>query len=296
MTQKFFKLLDRFMEKNRRELFIILLLIAICGSIVGYRYYVYTRDDPQFCLTCHMMQESIVSWQKSRHWNVTCQTCHRMSFLEQNSLLLSYVAKGTTGPVGEKHGREAPWKSCKNCHLEGMAQGSVSVRRSYGHARHIFMENISCDKCHSGKTHTFKPDLNACARCHVGKVVHGVGMEGLACLNCHNYGGPEGGKMVTDERCLKCHTGIRRRGGPMSRLRCFDCHKPHDQIKFTSSDCVRECHAGEVNVGQHRLHMEKARLECLTCHKAHDWVVGKKQARGLCDRCHPLKDPGTFID
>ena len=81
----------------------------------------------------------------------------------------------------------------------------------------------------------------------------------------------------------------------MSSLKCFDCHHPHGKIKPSSQDCLKNCHGSEARVGQHNLHMKKAKLTCLDCHKAHTWIVDKKTAKGLCNRCHVLRDPATFI-
>jgi hypothetical protein len=285
--------IEKFIEQNRMSLLLIMVLIAAIGTIAGWRYYRYSKDAPEFCFTCHMMQESVISWQKSRHWNIKCQGCHEMGVLEQNRLLVAYVARGATGPQKQLHGRAAPWKSCRGCHIDAVQQGSLSVRQSFGHARHVFMENIGCENCHSGHHHAFTPDEKNCSNCHRDKLVHGLGMEGLSCLKCHNYGEKVREK-VSMERCTGCHKGIPTTG-VMSRLKCFDCHKPHKQISLASADCLRECHGSEVRVGQHRLHMERAKMECLDCHKAHTWSVGRRQARGLCDRCHPPRNPESFI-
>jgi hypothetical protein len=291
------KALEKFFEKNRTGLFAIMFLVAVTGLVVGTRYYHYTKDDPEFCMTCHMLQESVKTWQLSKHWQIKCQECHKISVLEQNRLLIAYVSKGRTGPSAPAHARTAPWQACRKCHVEDIKQGSLSVRQSYGHAKHVFMENITCDKCHSsigvrGQSHTFKPDERNCSNCHKDKLVHGMGMEGLSCLKCHSYGEEHLG--VQTARCLGCHKDVKLTG-PMAALKCYDCHKPHKQMSLTSNDCLRNCHGNEIQVGQHRLHMEKAKLECLDCHKPHGWRVGRAQARGLCDRCHQLKDPNRFI-
>ena len=239
--QRILKAIENFIGQNRGGIVLIMLLIAVTGSIVGYRYYRYTRDTPEFCLTCHMMQDTFISWQKSKHWQIKCQTCHKMSIFEQNRLVVAYITKGATGPQKQMHGRAAPWQACRKCHLEQMQQGSA-MRRSYGHARHVFMENIGCDKCHSGTSHNFTPNEAACAKCHKDKLVHGLGMEGLSCLKCHNYGTGKGAvAMVSEERCMGCHRNVRNTGA-MAALKCFDCHKPHGKIKLTSADCLARCH------------------------------------------------------
>lgn len=283
---------DRFLSEHRVAILFLLFLVAVFGVAVGYKYLSYTTDDPRFCSTCHMMTETIKSWRKGTHWNITCQTCHKMNIFEKNRLLIAYVTKGPKSPPKQGHGRLVPWAACKGCHIDDVKQGA-SLRRSYGHAKHVFMENLGCENCHLDESHDFIPKGRVCSRCHLRKLVHGLGMEGLSCLNCHSYG-DKSPKFVSEKRCLKCHKGMPGKG-PMLHLKCFDCHKPHVKIKPTGKDCLGECHGNEAKVGQHGVHMEKARLGCLDCHKAHGWVVGKEQSKGLCDRCHQLKDPATFI-
>ncbi len=282
----------RFIEENHRAIVILLLLLSIIGGISGYRYYRHTQEDPEFCGSCHLMQEAFKTWQMSKHRDFQCQTCHSMTILEQNRLLISFVMKGTKS-IKQEHGRVKPWESCKGCHSSQIAQGSLTLSNSYGHARHVFMLNINCSKCHTGALHAFTPNEQACSECHKDKLIHGMGMEGLSCLKCHSYG-EKAPKMISTERCLRCHKDLHLKG-PMSSLKCFDCHQPHGKIKLSSQDCLKNCHGNETRVGQHNLHMTKAKLDCLDCHKAHTWIIGKTEAKSLCNRCHPLKDPATFI-
>jgi hypothetical protein len=153
------------------------------------------------------------------------------------------------------------------------------------------MLNTECRACHGKSLHLFKPDENACQNCHKDKGVHGIGMEAFSCLKCHSFS-EKSPSMIPRERCVKCHKLSMQ--GPMSNFKCHQCHKPHGKIKLKSEDCLGECHRNETKVGQHALHMKNG-LQCLDCHKAHAWVVEKKGAKGLCDRCHPLKDPRTFV-
>ena len=287
-------LIEEFLAGHRSAILLLLLLVAIVGGILGFRYYKDISENPEFCATCHMMQDSFRSWEISRHNDIICQRCHKMSLLEQNKLLIKYVMTGYTSPQEEVHGRVEPWKSCKGCHFEEAKQGSITMRKSHGHARHVFMENIECMECHYTDLHNFGPNEQACSGCHTDRLVHGLGMEGLACLNCHSYA-EETPEIVSDRKCLRCHKDIPREALPMSRMHCFQCHKPHAKIKLTSDDCMGNCHGGEARVGQHGFHMEKTELQCLDCHKAHVWRVGKAEAPNLCNRCHPIKDPQTFI-
>jgi nitrate/TMAO reductase-like tetraheme cytochrome c subunit len=282
----------RFIEENKKAIVILLFLISAIGGILAHRYYRYTQEDPQFCMSCHLMQEAFKTWQEGQHRDYPCQTCHTMNLFEQNKMLISFVVKGTT-TIKQKHGRISPWDSCRACHMSDIVQGSRSLSNSYGHARHVFMENISCGQCHFGNLHRFSPNEKACAECHTDRMIHGMGMEGLSCLNCHSYG-EKAPKMITNDRCLRCHKNLEMKN-VMSSLNCFDCHRPHGKIKPSSQDCLKNCHGNEARVGQHNLHMTKAGLQCLDCHKAHRWTVGNEQARTLCTRCHGLKNPASFI-
>ena len=282
----------QFIEENKKAIVILLFLISIIGGILGFRYYRHTREDPEFCMTCHLLQDSLKNWQESKHRDIQCQTCHTMSLVEQNRMLISFVVKGAH-TAKQKHGRISPWDSCKGCHVSAVVQGSRSLSSSYGHARHVFMQDINCNKCHSGNQHQFTPNQQACSDCHTDKMIHGMGMEALSCLNCHSYR-EKAPKMITNDRCLRCHKDLGAKN-VMSSLNCFDCHHPHGKIKPSSQDCLKSCHGNESKVGQHDLHMTKAGLQCLDCHKAHSWVVGREQAKTLCTKCHKLKDPATFI-
>jgi len=282
----------RFIEENQKAIVILLLLVSIIGGVAGLRYYKHTREDPEFCISCHMMKEAFKSWQMSKHRDFTCQTCHTMSILEQNRMLIAYVIKGGSS-IKQQHGRVSPWNTCRGCHLSDAEQGSLTLNKSYGHAKHVFMQKISCSKCHTGSLHNFLPDEQACSECHADKLIHGMGMEGLSCLKCHSYS-EKAPKMVSKERCIHCHKDMPAKG-IMSSLNCFDCHHPHGKIKPSNQDCLKNCHGNEAKVGQHNLHLTKAGLKCQDCHKAHVWSVGKKEARQLCSRCHKLKNPETFI-
>jgi hypothetical protein len=276
---------------QKQGIVILILLIAIAGAITGYRYYHYINDEPAFCSLCHLTEEGYTSWERSGHSFLKCQACHKISIIEGNRLLLAYVSGNTK--IKQSHGREQPWASCRGCHDTEAAQGSITFRKSYGHARHVFMLGMSCNQCHGIGLHNLKADSSKCLKCHSDKLVHGMGTAGLECLNCHAFT-ESGPKMTSSKRCFKCHSGIPRKG-PMSKIECFECHRPHTKLKIESSECLGRCHSNEVNVGQHRLHMVKKKLQCLDCHKPHTWTVTKENAKGLCDRCHKMKDPLTFI-
>ncbi len=286
----FKRYIDAIVDHLKGFVLALIALVSVLGIIVGYKYYRHTQDDPEFCMSCHMMKEAFNAWSRSGHRDIVCQKCHHLSLLEQNRLLVSFVAKGQT-PFPETHGVKRPWSECRKCHIDEVYQGSVTLRKSFGHAKHVFMQNIDCRVCHGASLHSFRPDEYACQNCHKDKGVHGIGMEAFSCLKCHSFSDKSPG-MVSKDKCLNCHKVPDK--GPMSGFQCHQCHKPHSKIKLKSEDCLGQCHSNEASVGQHDLHMKK-KMQCLDCHKAHTWTVGRKEGGLLCVKCHQYKDPGKFV-
>jgi len=251
----------------------LMLIISVLGIVLAVRYYNFIQKDPEFCSSCHLMEEAYTAWKLSGHRNIVCQGCHHLGMLEQNALLVKFVF--TTGrKKREPHGNETPWKTCTQCHWDNAAQGSLTVNRSTGHARHIFMEKLACKNCHSQKVHSFRPDTAACLRCHKDWNIHGVGIEEISCLSCHAFS-PKKKKIFNPDRnwCLSCHwkssnTTFPDRA-PMARLKCYECHKPHSCIKPSDDDCLR-CHTREVLMLK-RVH--QSGKSCANCHKPHQWSV-----------------------
>ena len=93
------------------------------------------------------------------HRNIVCQDCHHLGMIEQNRLLVKFVFT-TDRKTPEPHGNETPWKTCTKCHWDEAAQGSLTVNKSTGHARHVFMEKLACKNCHSRTVHSFRPDTS----------------------------------------------------------------------------------------------------------------------------------------
>ena len=270
------------------------LLALFCGLalLTGYNYYKYYFESPDVCVLCHPMEEGYKAWNASKHNDIICQRCHKLTAMEGNRLLFRHFALGQNS-VNENHGRIEPWAHCLECHESAAYSGSMTLRKSHGHARHVFIKGMQCDACHTADMRTnFKPDQSRCLGCHPDRLVHGMGTTGMRCLNCHNFL-ESATSPVSEEKCIVCHKDIKM-GKVMAQLKCFDCHHPHDKLKLLDEDCMSSCHANQVRVGQHGLHLQQG-MKCLGCHKPHEWSVTPARARGLCDRCHALRNPNAFI-
>ncbi len=277
MYKVFSKLLERLEQglSPRDKIIIVSLMfvISIMGIVLAVRYYDYIQKNPEFCNSCHLMEEAYTAWKLSRHSNIVCQDCHQLGMFEQNRLLIKFVFT-TDRSSPEPHGLETPWKTCTKCHWDEAAQGSISVNKSTGHARHVFMGKLSCMDCHSRKVHSFRPDRQTCLGCHKDWKIHGVGMEEVSCCTCHPFlQKKQDGFIPTREKCLSCHQKSQKTAFPdkvpMARLNCYECHKPHERIKPAREDCLR-CHTRDVLMLK-PVHSSKA--QCTACHVPHRWIA-----------------------
>ncbi len=271
---KIFDRLDRGLSPRDKLILVILLFaISVLGIVLAVRYYNYIQRSPEFCNSCHLMEDAYRAWKTSRHNHIVCQDCHQLGLLEQNRLLIKFVFT-TDRSTPEPHGAETPWKTCTRCHWEEASQGSLTVKKSRGHARHVFMEKLSCVDCHSRKVHAFRPDKQACLRCHKDWKVHGIGMERVSCMTCHPFAAGKEGTFIPDrERCLSCHRNLRTATfpskAPMARLNCYECHRPHTRIRPLDEDCLR-CHTREVLA---RKSIHQTTRKCVSCHVPHRWIA-----------------------
>ncbi len=312
---------------------LLLLIIFVGGGTMAYHVHDFTENNPKFCVSCHLMQTAYNAWEKSAHSRVTCHECHYATPREQNRMLLMTLLKKPTA-VEERHGKIiVPWKFCFKCHWETEKgfESAPNIAKSPGHAKHVFIEQIECSKCHGylkenkAGLHEFLPSDRFCLKCHEGKEVHGLGMEGLACLACHTDKTKD--IRPNREKCLTCHGDAETRsrialapktvdtkhftpdpnmvqkastkgikfpqGAPMS-FECYTCHKPHAKVKPEQSDCFK-CHREIQKVGKHDLHINMVGMECIVCHKPHEWKVSKDAAKTTCKTCHEYREPEAFL-
>ena len=306
----------------------LILVIVSGGGYVAYSFYDFSHNNPKFCLGCHLMQPAYDTWARSEHNTLSCHDCHHLEVKELNQLLISFVLHSTK-EVPERHKGKiiVGQKYCNQCHTEGNA---TRINKSLFHARHVYMEQIECTECHGdvkpdkSGLHQFLPTEKFCTKCHKGREVHGEGMGGLACINCHT----DRTKDLKPGRlkCLYCHSSdenIKKQlkedatmdvrffppdaetikkakkivfndKSPM-QFYCYECHKPHTpgKIRPHNEDCLR-CHTGVPNVGKHKVHLNM-NMQCWNCHKPHVWRVTEATAKKDCVACHEYRSPKTFL-
>ncbi|MDA8423738.1 MAG: cytochrome c3 family protein [Nitrospiraceae bacterium] len=307
---------------------VLILVIVFGGGFVAYKFYDFTQNNPKFCVGCHLMQPAYDSWSQSEHKSLNCHECHHLTIPEQNQLLISFVLHRPTA-VPERHKGQVIVLSstCAKCHTEGKAE---RINKSLFHAKHVFMEQIECTACHGevkpdkSGLHHFLPTEKFCTNCHKNRQVHGVGMGGLACINCHT----DRTKDLKPGRfkCLYCHstdesikeqlmkdntmdvrfftpdaatvnkaTKIKFDKNSPMQFYCYECHKPHEKGKVlpTNAVCLR-CHTGIPKTGKHKLHLGMD-MKCKDCHKPHMWRVTEASAKKDCVTCHEYRSPKAFL-
>ncbi len=309
----------------------LLLVIVFGGGFVAYKFYDFTQNNPKFCVGCHLMQSAYDSWSKSEHKSLNCHECHHLTIPEQNQLLVSFVLHRPTS-VPERHKGQVivPEKTCEKCHAGGEGGTAPRINKSMFHAKHVFMEQIECTQCHGevkqdkSGLHRFLPTEKFCTKCHQGRQVHGIGMGGLACINCHT----DRTKDLKPGRlkCLYCHSAdenIKKqlkngdtmdvkfftptaetvskakkitfeKNSPM-QFYCYECHKPHEQgkVKPNNEVCL-SCHTGIPKTSKHKLHLGMD-MKCKDCHKPHLWRVTEASAKKDCVTCHEYRSPKAFL-
>src|SRR3972149_8194660 len=181
-------------------------IIVVVGilSFGGYKAadaYDYMQNNPQFCRSCHIMEQAWDRWSTSEHKNINCHECHELGIFQGAGLLL----KTTLGlsPDVPKHAL-VDNDTCAKCHESGNPKW-LQVAATAGHRVHAEEQNVACTKCHSVTLHRFAPPKPICSVCHEEKKVEVVEMGEMHCLACHNFLKENGPLVPTREPCLSCH-------------------------------------------------------------------------------------------
>jgi hypothetical protein len=333
LKNTFSSLRDRLKEpislKAKLLIISLIMIIVFGGGFVAYKFYDFTQNNPKFCVGCHLMQPAYDSWSQSEHKSLNCHECHHLTIPEQNQLLISFVLHRPT-KVPERHKGQVivSQKSCNSCHTE--AGKATRINKSLFHAKHVYMEQIECTECHGevkadkSGLHRFLPTEKFCTKCHKDKQVHGEGMGGLACINCHTDRTRD--LKPGRKKCLYCHStndNIRKEliaDGTMDvrffppnsavikkankiqftetspmQFYCYECHKPHTpgKVKPKTEDCLK-CHSNVPKIGKHKVHLNMD-MQCKDCHKPHLWRVTEASAKKDCVSCHEYRSPKAFL-
>jgi len=138
---------------NRHALKLVLLglVIAVAGMLAmgaGYAY----AESPQFCGTCHSMDQAFSTWKDSNHKQIACTECH----LPNKNLAVKLVAKAQTGINDVYHEVLRDYPATIKVTTQGktyLAQNCARCHESTLEKTQMAADGQDCAKCHRGLVH-----------------------------------------------------------------------------------------------------------------------------------------------
>ncbi|MBI4124587.1 MAG: hypothetical protein HY466_01475 [Deltaproteobacteria bacterium] len=200
-----------------------LILFGVLG-LLGAGYY-YVEHNPNFCVTCHTMEEPFQRWKQGSHAMVNCHDCHKQSKIESLHQVWMYLTQRPDQVVHHPHLDHA---ICAQCHMT-QKQHWHDIRETAGHKVHFERGGIECLDCHGLGIHDIARPEGVCVNCHTDKADMHNRMAFMQCTQCHRFLA-KGELKPTAEVCKSCHDKIKRTGEhpPVSaETDCLICHRPH---------------------------------------------------------------------
>lgn len=158
------------MAKKWMVLPVVLLVVMVLGGVGAVPFWQY-HERPQFCVTCHIMDPYLASWEASdfgahehEQADVVCLDCHEPTLQEQVHEVVVYVQGDYETPLPEL---KYPMEDCLECHEHGsyeqIIQMTADLKETYEANPHdSHFGQMECRLCH--KMHTESEDY--CAQCH----------------------------------------------------------------------------------------------------------------------------------
>lgn len=282
-------------DRHKTTIIVVALVLAAGGGYGAFRMWDYTQNDPNFCTSCHLMDDAFGRWQQSGHKDVNCHTCHPGDIQSNLHQLWVTVMQGPTQVV--KHA-EVPAEICGGCHLSNDEKWK-QIGETAGHKIHWGEHEIECVTCHAPEVHQFVPTDEMCAKCHADQVVGLTGMQKQHCTSCHNYLGTKSDSLIpTMDDCGRCHfdakdsplkLDVAWHGG----FECSECHPVHDPVAAVAAGAFgpqregRAVPCGQCHEAQAVPLVEppEAHQDCTTCHVPH----APPDIEPRCRDCHEDK-------
>lgn len=277
------------------------LLAGFAGFLVFNAAAIEISSQSWFCNSCHIMNSYYASWQRSRHKEVACVSCHIPPGMD-NLVLAKLNGAGQLvddllSRTSTKPSASVSDISCTRSGCHDLAKvRSTAARNSkyfFDHGKHLDLEYagiaVHCTTCHShvqGSEH-FSLNTQACITCHLVKPAPQPGRDATVVLASTGSGpAPVGaGRKVATSQCDKCHAPpdkpIDYHGLKVIHAEfisygagCDSCHRgvtaPPAKVK---DDQCFSCHdfglerLAETVEQTHRIHTEgRHKVECFSCH------------------------------
>lgn len=266
-----------------RRIFIALLVLVPIASVAGAKGWKTIKTDPQFCVSCHLMEHAGEVWKTSAHKDIICQTCHRADIFEEAKFgFNAYIMRAKEVPP------HAPLdiKICAECHVSNDPKWK-QVAATAGHREHFAERDVSCLHCHVTKLHEFGADPKACTGCHGEGKLQLSDMSKLHCLGCHDFlktdGGDKASLIPTPARCRECHPAVASEEPPAAASAPATAAAPATATAAGPNGAAKKERLAETKLLAKAAPTGKGHDDCMGCHDPH----GKKLEDPVgCLKCH----------
>jgi len=158
---------------------VLVLLIVFSAGAIKY------TERPEFCRSCHVMEDAYQSWKTTTHKDENCLECHAdeglIGLVKVKLAGTKQLYQVVTNNVPKKIEAHVPSERCIKCH-EDVNKVSKVGSIKIPHQNHM-EKGLECTTCHADVVHaeslkSTKPDMNTCAKCHDVKDIN-------KCAQCH---------------------------------------------------------------------------------------------------------------
>ena len=258
---------------------ILLILIVITLAIPSYFTYAFTKNNPEFCTSCHLKNTEHENWNQNAMHGLDCHECHESGLLRNLDHAADVIFENHDS-LSENNLVNS--KSCEKCHASYNYQWK-QVRKTEGHQVHIYLreqDRPNCVDCHGLNLHIFTPPEDVCVVCHTRETSMNTPEESIHCMDCHEFS--ERVMFPASDDCINCHDFARSQYIMEESLHdmqdetdCKSCHSPFSES--IHEDCV-ECHES-LTEGQYDY---TGHQTCVICHSSHLSI----KFRETCLSCH----------
>jgi len=287
---------------TRFRIIMLVLLIGLVALFAGFFHY---SSKPEFCNSCHFMDNFTASWKDSSHSQVPCNDCHFppgwRNVMRAKVASSTHIIKTITHTASIKPRAEIDDASClrEGCHETRLLDGEVVFKDKYkfDHGLHLTElrrgKKLRCTSCHSQMVQGKHISVteSTCFTCHFKGRVHDRLSDPIAgCTSCHDSpvepiqlagGGTFDHKAFLDRevQCWKCHFDSIQGTGDVPRQVCITCHSDTAKLeKYNDSRFM------------HNWHVTQRKVECFQCHSEirHGLHPEFVEGDATCARCHSM--------
>ncbi len=244
---------------------------------------------PRICLACHAQAQTIESWGRSSHANVTCAACHidrglqSFSRLGPGHFLAMAPDSSSTGALelGQSLLPPVADEMCRQCHSPEKRRFTVTRGLKMNHEKHL-ENDIACITCHNLVAHPLqKPADPTDAR--IGERSDGLNMI-QGCWRCHGLE-----PALRDDELL---ASLPASANPPTE--CKTCHDSDWELKPTTGS-INHSIENEIPWGSGTLRHGKVAKKvdfktCFGCHDRQDWCA--KECHGGIAMPHNIQEYG----